>query len=153
MILKTNLLFPGHSHLPRLTLLTETGLLLGYLDTRNYRWLIPGTGNAFFDSWSIDSWIVLPDGGRLIPSREKGAAKVQWTDSLSVLTKSENDKIQLESEVKVILENGIPVCRIYLKAMALSDGYLIIALRPYNPEGVSFINRIELLKNLRVVYR
>jgi hypothetical protein len=101
----------------------------------------------FFDSWSIDSWVALPDGGHLIPSREKNVQqKVQWTDSLSVITKSENDQIQWESEVKVILDNGIPVCRIYLKAKATTDGFLLIALRPYNPEGVSFIQKIELLK-------
>ncbi len=101
----------------------------------------------FFDSWSIDSWIVLPEGGRLIPSREHNVEqKVHWHDSLSVVTKTENGQMQLESEAKVILENGIPVCRIHFKASAPADGYLIITLRPYNTEGVSFIHRIDLLK-------
>lgn len=103
----------------------------------------------FFDSWSIDSWVILEDGARLIPSREQNAdQKLQWKDSLSVKTNIESSGIKLQSEVKVVLQNGVPVCKINLSGQAPSNGYLIVALRPYNPEGVSFIHRIDLLKTV-----
>jgi hypothetical protein len=37
-----------------------------------------------------------------------------------------------------------PVCQIHYRASTEYPAYLVLALRPYNPEGISFVHRIEL---------
>lgn len=101
----------------------------------------------FFDSWSIDSWIISSKESRLIPSREKNIdQKALWNDSFTIQTNCENYGCKLESISKVVLHNGIAVCRIKIDAQSSQEGFLVVSLRPYNPEGISFIHRIDLLK-------
>ena len=50
----------------------------------------------------------------------------------------------LISEASVELENGVAVCKLRLKAKSAQSGHLVLALRPQNPEGVSFIHQVKL---------
>jgi len=100
----------------------------------------------FFDSWSVDSWIIAKDGTQLIPSRVPSVNQIIDTENqLSITTESEKNQIRLVEKVAVDIEDGKPSCRISLSGHAPSDAWLLVSLRPYNPEGISFIHTIDSL--------
>ena len=59
-------------------------------------------------------------------------------------TETHQDNISLFTYAQVQLEADTPACRIRLKACADTKAWAIVALRPYNPEGVSFIHEVAL---------
>lgn len=102
------------------------------------------------DGWSIDTWIIAEDGRSLLPSRmAKVAQRLRSERGLAVETVAEEGGLQLTSTVDVAGSVEAPVCRLRVSATANLTGWLVIALRPYNPEGVSFINRVELQPDRR----
>ncbi len=104
-----------------------------------------GLLTPFFDGWSLDGWLQTDDGRCLLPSRVPDATQRQVFDNgLSVDTDSKSDGLALSSSAWVELEQGVPVCRLRLRARADVNGSLVLALRPSNPEGISFIHKVEL---------
>jgi hypothetical protein len=100
----------------------------------------------FFDSWSIDAWIVLQNNQQLIPSRMQDAQQqLVFNSNLQLITSFKEKEISLSACTEVLLNNGLPYCQIAFSAQVPSDGLLFVALRPYNPEGISFIHEINLL--------
>jgi hypothetical protein len=100
----------------------------------------------FFDSFSIDAWIICPQGEQLIPSRLDSVSQALQTDgNLAIVSRSASNGLGLVSATEVQLQNGQAVCKIRLRGRSPKKSLLIVALRPYNPEGVSFIHEIELL--------
>jgi hypothetical protein len=105
-----------------------------------------GLVTPFFDGWSLDFWIVNERGEPLVvPSKaQESEQRVEITDNLRVRThigaqSSESARPELSSEVQVILENNTPTLLARVRA---SGGSLVVAARPYNPEGISFIDSI-----------
>lgn len=99
----------------------------------------------FFDSWSIDGWIVSEGGKELLPSRLLEVDQsLQWGESLCVVTRAEAEGLALTSRVQVIPQGSSLRCRIDYHATAFEPAWLIVAIRPYNPEGISLVKRIEL---------
>lgn len=99
------------------------------------------------DGWSIDFWIVPKHtGSRLFPSKstdeethqtyslESGRQIVQTT------TAAEGNK--LTTEATMVLQNGIPRIQISVTGQSTTDAWLIAAIRPYNPEGIQFIDSL-----------
>ncbi|MEW6039225.1 MAG: hypothetical protein AB1648_13385 [Pseudomonadota bacterium] len=106
-----------------------------------------GLLTPFFDGWSLDAWCITDDGRRLLPSRSRAAGqRLSLDEGLEVVTAIEESGMTLESRASVRLEDGAPVCRMQVKMLCDSAGWLVLALRPCNPEGVSFIHRIELAR-------
>jgi hypothetical protein len=104
-----------------------------------------GLVTPLFDSWSIDGWVTGKDGRRLVPSREKSSEqRIVCDGSAVVITRFINEGLFLETRVESVLSNGVPVCRIDFSAESPPGGLLVVSLRPYNPEGVSFIHDISL---------
>jgi hypothetical protein len=104
-----------------------------------------GLVTPLFDKWSIDSWILTEDGRSLLPSRSKFSdQQLDLGGSLSVTTKTHQDNISLVTHAEVKPESGVPICRVKIEACADTKAWLILALRPYNPEGISFIHKIAL---------
>jgi hypothetical protein len=104
-----------------------------------------GLLTPFYDGWSLDGWMLDNNGNRLLPSRAKDCE--QWQDledGVSVNTRASAQGLRLESRAWVELQEGIPVCKLRLRAWSEVGGSLILALRPANPEGISFINRVSL---------
>ncbi|MFP4164492.1 MAG: hypothetical protein ACLFQB_06940 [Chitinispirillaceae bacterium] len=103
----------------------------------------------FFDSWSLDAWVMSYDGRRVIPSRLAQAEQRMDLegDSLRIITTAEDQDCSVQSVAEVVLRNGLPLCRLTVRGKAPSDGSLIVSLRPYNMEGISFIHRIRLLSS------
>jgi hypothetical protein len=103
-----------------------------------------GLLTPLFDAWSLDGWVVLEDGPPLLPSRARHAEQ-RWRlgPDLPVQTDVRQGACRLRSTADVAWEGDRPVCRLRLEAHADAPGWLVLALRPANPEGVSFIHTVE----------
>lgn len=104
-----------------------------------------GLVTPFYDGWSIDAWLWKSAAQNLLPSR---CLDVRQTlsasgEELSVQTVLKNGEFVLEWNSSVCAGSDHPVCRLALRAWAPTRSKLAVALRPYNPEGVSFINRLQ----------
>ena len=117
---------PGCDHLP---IVDPRGLLTPY-----------------WDGWSIDGWIFQNDGGRLIPSRERAVRQeLKINDGLSVNTRCSHGGMELVSSAEVV-KNECGESTVCQRWQAESDrlAWLLVSVRPYNPEGVSFVHDIQL---------
>jgi hypothetical protein len=101
-----------------------------------------------WDGWSIDGWILPGDGAPLLPSRSSEVHQRLEPPSpqngLTVVTEVEDGPVRLFSEADVITDGAEPICRQRWVATSRVAGWFAISLRPYNPEGVSFVYQIEL---------
>lgn len=103
-----------------------------------------GLVTPHYDGWSIDGWIISP-GGNLLPSRAPQATQyLNLRGNLSVVTETSLDGAHLKNFVEVITDDqDQPVCRIHFSALNAEDSWLVVSLRPCNPEGVSLIHQIK----------
>ena len=110
-----------------------------------------GLVTPFFDGWSIDAWLLADDGGQLLPSEAVAAVQeLDLTqDTLVVKTRTERDGLALSADARVIADGDRPLCRMSFSAEAPGPGWLAVALRPFNPEGVSAIHEIRLVNGRR----
>ncbi len=100
-----------------------------------------GLVTPFFDGWSVDAWII-DEKKSLIPSRLAYVNQdLDIENTFAVLTTSKSEKFFLESRAEV-KPGGPPVCVISFNALTDQPAWLMICIRPYNPEGVSFIKNI-----------
>lgn len=104
-----------------------------------------GLLTPFWDSWSLDAWIVDRQGQRLFPARaESFEQRVDPSDGLVVESRARQSGMSLTARVDVGLLDERPICRQRLTASCQKGGWLAVVLRPYNPEGVSFLHDIRL---------
>jgi len=97
------------------------------------------------DGWSIDCWLLDADGKALVPSRMHDPSVTQellMGSELSVRTTTLEGELQLRQTACVIAEGGQPRVQIAVEATSPRGGRVVVALRPYNPEGVQFIDRV-----------
>ncbi len=107
-----------------------------------------GLVTPLFDGWSIDAWIISEQGDALIPSRLLDCEqKIIFDDNLEITTVSALQEKRLKSRVFVEGNTEKKRCHIQLKGYAAKKSWLVVSLRPYNPEGISFIHSIEMLEN------
>lgn len=140
------------SFIPRAFSITHINLshrnwtAIGYPDCQELPIVDPrGLLTPFLDGWSLDGWLMSEDGRCLLPSRE--ADSRQWQDmkpGVRVTTETAATGLALTSSASVELESGIPVCKLRLHARADSNAWLVLALRPHNPEGISFVHHLRL---------
>jgi len=99
-----------------------------------------------WDGWSLDGWIVTESGDALCPSREPASEQRLVCDHnrLSVHTHTYRDPLTIRSETYLTRQNGVPVCHVDYGVQAGKPAWFVLALRPYNPEGISFVNKITL---------
>ena len=97
------------------------------------------------DGWSIDFWLRDAAGKTLVPSRlhdDCVRQQLQMDNGLAIETRSRQNELALVQNASVILRDGEPTVQIDVEAMSPHGGSLIVAVRPYNPEGVQFIDHI-----------
>ncbi|HSP41408.1 MAG TPA: hypothetical protein VLO11_00930, partial [Luteolibacter sp.] len=106
-----------------------------------------GLVTPLHDGWSLDFWIVSEDRRRLLPSKLDDSAvtqKLVMDPAPEVRTKCGIDGLELELATRMVRDNGGPPrLSTTVKGTSDIDGWLVVAVRPYNPEGVQFIHRIE----------
>jgi hypothetical protein len=101
-----------------------------------------GLVTPFWDSWSIDFWIAAGED-QLYPSRLTHVDQyLDMERGVAVVTDSARGALRLLVRTEVEIEEGRPVCRMTATADTALPGWLAVSLRPYNPEGVSFVHRI-----------
>jgi len=140
------------SFIPRAFSITHINLThrnwtaIGYPDCAELPIVDPrGLLTPFLDGWSLQSWLQTEDGRCLLPSRAADCRQQQkMDDGVRITTETVMPGLSLNSSAWVQLEAGVPVCKLHLKAGADSNAWLVLALRPYNPEGVSFIHQVKL---------
>ena len=106
-----------------------------------------GLVTPLFDGWSLDFWFVPDDGGPVLLPSKLGTLEqdLSCRDNLQVRSVAKRNGVVLESIVKLALKEHEPHCQIEVRANAA--GSIAVALRPYNPEGVSFVKDVEVLSN------
>ncbi|WP_260294460.1 hypothetical protein [Sedimenticola hydrogenitrophicus] len=103
-----------------------------------------------FDGWSLDGWVITEDGRTLLPSLAVTSEQRQdMADGLSITTRCQADGMVLTSQASVHPVAGRPVCRLTLTAGSTTPAWLALVLRPYNPEGISFIHQVSLSADRR----
>lgn len=109
-----------------------------------------GLITPFFDGWSIDAWVVPDEGPQILPSKCGQAQQIlSLTDGPCVSTRIENEAAFLESSARVVWTGDAPLLRAEFRADSEGAGWLVIALRPFNPEGVSFVHDVTLVEEGR----
>ncbi len=97
------------------------------------------------DRWSLDWWF-LPDGGEaFFPSQSKtGEQRLNFERGLEVVTRTRGNDLELITRAWVEVGNdGRPELRLEARVLAQQSGRLVLAVRPVNPEGISFIDDIH----------
>ena len=103
-----------------------------------------GLLTPFWDSWSLDAWMMSENGRSLIPSRSDHAVQhLDLAEGLAVVSRFSLEGWVLTSRAEVVESDGGPCCQMTVAARSDEDSWLVIALRPYNPEGVSFVHDIR----------
>ncbi|MDR2729102.1 MAG: hypothetical protein LBB56_08200, partial [Chitinispirillales bacterium] len=104
----------------------------------------------FFDSWSVDAWVIASDGRKVIPSQlENARQRLELDGGLRIVTECEDQECMVISSAAVEVRNGLPFCSMTIKGLSPVHGHLIISIRPYNMEGISFIHTIRSLPSLK----
>lgn len=111
-----------------------------------------GLVTPLHDGWSLDFWVFAADGKRLIPSRlPDGAVRQQLIteSSLAVETTCSADGMTLSQTAEMLSTATGPELQVRIQASAAGLSRLVAAVRPYNPEGVQFVDHIGFDKELR----
>lgn len=106
-----------------------------------------GMLTPLWDGWSLDAWVVTDDGRELIPSQQIEAQQ-RWElggeAGVAVVTETEREGLKLRARSEVLPCGETAVCHQHWVADADTRGWLVVALRPYNAEGVKFIHDVAL---------
>ncbi len=110
-----------------------------------------GLLTPWHDGWSLDAWVLADDGAALLPPRTDNAEQIPELGpaSWAVRTRTRDDDLRLETHAEVHCADGDADCVWTCSAEAKGGGWLVVALRPFNPEGVSAIDRLALDEDRR----
>lgn len=103
-----------------------------------------GLVTPLYDGWSVDAWLVGRNGYKLFPAKtETASQKLEMMDNIAVVTGIEDENNFITSRVSA--EDGTDGfgCKINVTARLEEEGYLVTSLRPFNPEGISFIHEVK----------
>lgn len=122
---------------------------IGLPDVAVYPIIDPhGLLTPLHDGWSLDFWIVTDQGKRLLPSKLDDASvkqSLRLEPTLAVSTQCQQDGLRLELTTDMVaLDLDGAEARTRVRALSDEDGWVAVAVRPYNPEGVQFIDHIKL---------
>jgi len=140
-----------NSFLPRAFSMTHVNLThrnwtaVGTPGCETYPLIDPrGLLTPFFDSWSIDAAILPAEGSALLPARaEDVSQKLELDDELGLVVETSSRCPGLELTSRVWAEDpDRPKCCMTLRTRTDRPARLAVAIRPFNPEGVSFVRRI-----------
>jgi len=103
-----------------------------------------GAVMPFWDSWSVDAWVASDDSQLLAPSQLQEVEQgLNMNGNICVFTNSKLNGLTLKSRVCVDIIDNNHQSIVNLCGSSDSSGWLIVSLRPYNPEGISFIHKIK----------
>ncbi len=95
------------------------------------------------DGWSIDCWLLRHTGEHLLLSQtETVEQRLELEPSLAVETRAEYADHGLRLRAEVVREDGLAQARLSAQAYGAAGDRLVFSVRPYNPEGIQFIDRL-----------
>jgi hypothetical protein len=107
-----------------------------------------GLVTPLFDGWSLDFWLVPENGSLLLPSKLLDGDFTQslaLEQELHVRSKASwENGASLATDVQLCLQNHEPHCCVQAWPAGMTGGSLAVSLRPYNPEGISFVEKVAL---------
>jgi hypothetical protein len=106
-----------------------------------------GLVTPLYDGWSLDFWLIGTDGRWLVPAKlEHAEQRLETGARLRVISCFTDHGWQLTTDVSLELHEGQPHCVVRATAAAPApvEIRLAVVVRPYNPEGISFIDSIRL---------
>lgn len=111
-----------------------------------------GLVTPLFDGWSLDFWLVTAQRTLLLPSKLRDREFEQTLsldpdEALRVRSTAKWEGAALATEAELCLLNHEPHCCVRARAAGLADGFLAVSLRPYNPEGISFVDHVALIED------
>ena len=110
-----------------------------------------GLVTPYHDSWSLDFWLVGSNENHLLPSKlDSASQRLECGEHLTVCSRFRKGDWELTTEVRMELEDNCPCCVVRVNAVATPDVKLAVAVRPYNPEGISFVDWINVEGERRV---
>jgi len=102
-----------------------------------------GLVTPLLDGWSLDFWIVSANGRKLLPSKlETIDQRLELDPQPTVQTVGYQDGMHLAIDVAVENRQRIPQLIARVKGRSKTGGQLVVALRPYNPEGIQFVETV-----------
>ena len=139
------------SFIPRAFSITHVNLThrnwtaVGLPDCDSYAIVDPrGLVMPHWDSWSVDVWMQNGSREMLIPSKLQTAEQRLTCDgNLHVITECALSDMQLRTDVSMEMSGDNRVVNLAIDARSASGGNVFVVLRPYNGEGVSFIETIQ----------
>ncbi len=139
-----------HSFIPRAFSFSHVNLThrnwtaVGQPDLPVYPIVDPrGLVTPLYDGWSIDFWFRTADEKFLLPSRLDTVEQYWQLDpNLCVHTIARKDGMAIQSAVWLEAAKKIPELHMRVTATSETPGSLVVALRPYNPEGIQFIEKV-----------
>jgi len=118
---------------------------VGLPDSNHYPIVDPrGLVTPLHDGWSLDCWIVGHDGSALLPSHLASVEQILHMEPrLRLQTVARDGERRIESVVELVRdEAGRLQVVLAVRANGRSGDRLVLAVRPYNPEGIQFIDRL-----------
>jgi len=103
-----------------------------------------GLVTPLYDGWSIDFWIYRETGKWLLPSRnDQEEQTLEFDPELAVCTRNWSRGMELISHVRLENDASVPGVIVNVRGSSERTAYLAVSLRPYNPEGIQFIDAIS----------
>lgn len=105
-----------------------------------------GMITPLFDGWSLDFWFIPEKGEALLPSKLRHVSqKVRFSPHYSVHTVAEKNGDQIESEASLEVVDKRPRLVVRIRAHSPQSGDLVVSLRPFNSEGISFVEDVQMV--------
>ncbi|MBA2880437.1 hypothetical protein HNR65_000755 [Desulfosalsimonas propionicica] len=125
---------------------------VGHPDLQVYPIMDPrGLVTPLYDGWSVDCWIIDANGRPLIPSALENSNQHLDMDenALRLVHQCSENNMDLETGLQMQTQNSSGYAQIDYTGRSAAGGWLVVALRPYNPEGIQFIESIEFQNHAR----
>lgn len=95
------------------------------------------------DGWSIDCWLLRRTGEALLLSQTDAVEqRLELDSNVAVETRADASDHGLRLRAEVVREDGIAQARLSAYAHGARGDRLVFSIRPYNPEGIQFIDRL-----------
>ena len=105
-----------------------------------------------FDGWSIDFWLIGSDRRTLLPSKLDTAEQdLTLEKNLFVRTQLGEKNFSIQTAVSMEWIEGQAQCIVEVTTCAPDDTLLAVVIRPYNPEGISFVDSIQVAGDTRAL--
>lgn len=102
-----------------------------------------GLITPLYDSWSLDFWLLQSDGSDIIPSKLAHVRQeIRFDPHFAICTRAEAPGGMLASDTWLEMEADTPALQIRIRGRSQRGGRLVASIRPYNPEGISFVEHI-----------